>query len=78
MYVPNQGRDSQGHIDSYQFYVDDKMVASGEFSNIKHNPIEQRIQFDPIRGQTVRLKIMRVVDDVKRAGVGEFSVLTTD
>ncbi|MBF0575153.1 alpha-L-fucosidase [Dysgonomonas sp. GY617] len=78
VYVPNQGRDSQGHIDSYQFYVDDKMVASGEFSNIKHNPIEQRIQFDPIRGQTVRLKIMRVVDDVKRASIGEFSVLTTD
>ncbi|PXV66760.1 alpha-L-fucosidase [Dysgonomonas alginatilytica] len=78
VYVPNQGRDSQGHIDSYQFYIDDKMVASGEFSNIKHNPIEQRIQFDPIRGQTVRLKILRVVDDVKRIGIGEFSVLTTD
>lgn len=78
VYIPNQGRDAQGHIDRYQFYVDDKMVASGEFSNIKHNPIEQRIRFDPVRGQTVRLKITRVVDDAKRIGIGEFSVLTID
>ena len=43
VYTPNQGRDSQGHISNYQLSVDGKVVASGEFSNIKHNPIEQEI-----------------------------------
>lgn len=75
-YTPNQGRDAGGHIGNYEFYVDNKKVASGEFSNIKHNPIEQQISFTPTQGKTVKMVITHIVDNQKRAGVGEFSVTT--
>ena len=75
-YTPNQNRDAQGHISSYRFYVDGKLVSSGEFSNIKANPIEQVIRFTPVKGKEVKLESVRNVDDVKSTGIGEFSVLT--
>lgn len=75
-YTPNQNRDAQGHISSYRFYVDGKLVSSGEFSNIKANPIEQVIRFAPVKGKEVKLESVRNVDDVKSTGIGEFSVLT--
>ena len=78
VYTPNQGRDAQGHISNYQLLVDGKVVASGEFSNIKHNPIEQEIRFAPVKGQKLVFKATRVVDDVKRIGIAEFSVITED
>lgn len=77
-YTPNQGRDATGHIDRYAFYVDNKLVAEGEFSNIKNNPIKQEVLFDPIKGQEVKLKVTRVVDDLNYVGVGEFTVITED
>jgi alpha-L-fucosidase len=78
IYTPNQGRDSQGHISNYQLLVDGKVVASGEFSNIKHNPIEQEIRFAPVKGQKLVFKATRIVDNVKRVGIAEFSVITED
>lgn len=78
IYTPNQGRDSGGHVSSYQLLVDGKIVASGEFSNIKHNPIEQEIHFAPVKGQKIVFKAARVVDNVKHVGIAEFSVITED
>ena len=78
VYTPNQGRDSQGHISNYQLSVDGKVVASGEFSNIKHNPIEQEIRFAPVKGRKLVFKATRIVDNVKRVGIAEFSVITED
>ena len=78
VYTPNQGRDSQGHISNYQLSVDGKVVASGEFSNIKHNPIEQEIHFAPVKGKKLVFKATRIVDNVKRVGIAEFSVITED
>ena len=78
VYTPNQGRDSQGHISNFQLLVDGKVVASGEFSNIKHNPIEQEIRFAPVKGQKLVFKATRIVDNVKRVGIAEFSVITED
>lgn len=75
-YTPNQGRDSRGHISNYKFYVDGKLVSSGEFSNIKANPIEQVIHFSPVKGKSVKLESVRNVDDFKATGIGEFSVIT--
>ena len=76
IYVPNQSRDASGHISHYEFLVDGKKVAGGEFSNIKHNPIEQEIHFAPVKGQTVTLRCLRTAADVKAIGIGEFSVIT--
>lgn len=78
IYTPNQGRDANGHISDYQLSVDGKVVSSGEFSNIKHNPVEQEIRFAPIRGQKIIFKATRIVDNVKHVGIAEFSVITED
>lgn len=75
-YTPNQGRDATGHIANYQLFVDNRKVAEGEFSNIKANPIEQTIHFPAVKGNQIRLSITRIVDDLKQAGIGEFSVIT--
>lgn len=46
--MPRQDKQAEGIVDSYVFYVSDdgktwEKVASGEFSNIKSNPIEQPV-----------------------------------
>jgi len=78
IYTPNQGPGIQGHIVRYEFYVEDKLVASGEFSNIKENRIEQLITFTSIKGQKVRLKAISILEDEKQMSIGEFSLLTVD
>lgn len=75
-YVPNQNRDASGHISNYQLYVNNIKVAEGEFSNIKHNPIVQEIRFKPTKGKLIRLVATRITENGKRAGIGEFSVIT--
>lgn len=75
-YTPNQGRDAGGHISHYQLFIDNKKVAEGEFSNIKHNPIEQIIRFPAVKGKQVRLVATSTVDNAPQAGIGEFSVIT--
>lgn len=75
-YVPNQGRDAGGHISNYQLYINNKKVAEGEFSNIKHNPIEQEIRFAPIKGNQIRFVATGIVDKKEQAGIGEFSLIT--
>ena len=75
-YVPNQNRDASGHISNYQLYVNNIKVAEGEFSNIKHNPIAQEIRFKPTKGKLIRLVATRITENGKRAGIGEFSVIT--
>jgi alpha-L-fucosidase len=75
-YTPNQSRDAGGHIKTYQLFVDNKMVASGEFSNIKHNPIQQTIRFTPTKGKEIKFKAVSQVNDVKQASIAEFSLIT--
>ena len=76
LYTPDQNRWASGIISSYRFYVDGKQVASGEFSNIKANPIKQEIRFAPVKGKELKLVSVRNVDDVKQTGIAEFSVIT--
>ena len=78
VYTPNQGRDATGHISHYELLIDGKKVAGGEFSNIKHNPIEQVVRFAPVKGQTLTFKCLRTAADVKHIGIAEFSVITED
>ena len=46
--------------------------------NIKNNPIEQEIHFNPVKGQKLIFKATRIVDNAKRVGIAEFSVITED
>lgn len=75
-YVPNQGRDAGGHISHYQLFVNNKKVAEGEFSNIKHNPVEQEIRFPAVKGNQIRFVATQTTDNQPQAGIGEFSVIT--
>ena len=75
-YTPNQGRDAGGHISHYQFFINNKKVSEGEFSNIKHNPIEQIIHFPAVKGNQIRLVATSLADNTQQAGIGEFSVIT--
>lgn len=75
-YMPNQNRDAEGHIANYQLFVDGKLVSSGEFSNIKANPIEQTLHFKATKGQTIRFVATRIVDDKSQMGIGDFSIIT--
>ncbi|MDD6080960.1 MAG: chitobiase/beta-hexosaminidase C-terminal domain-containing protein, partial [bacterium] len=79
-YTPNQGRDASGHITHYQFFVDGKKMAEGEFSNIKANPIEQIVNCAPTKGRQVRLVATNFLTNErqKQAGIGEFSVITAE
>ena len=75
-YTPNQSRDASGHINTYQLFVDNRLVSSGEFSNIKHNPIQQTIRFAPTKGIEIKFKATSQVNGVKQASIAEFSLIT--
>lgn len=75
-YTPSQRRDATGHISNYRLLIDGKPVASGEFSNIKANPIEQEIRFPAVTGKRVSLIATRILDDKEQAGIAEFSLIT--
>ena len=79
-YTPNQSRDASGHITHYQFFIDGKKMAEGEFSNIKANPIEQIVNCAPTKGRQVRLVATNFLTNErqKQAGIGEFSVITAE
>lgn len=74
-YTPDQSRWGGGTITHYEFYVDGKQVAAGEFSNIKNNPIEQVIHFPSARGRHIRL-VATTINGGKSAGIAEFSLIT--
>ena len=76
-YTPDQRRWGGCVITHYEFYVEDQLVAAGEFSNIVHNPIEQQISFPPTNGQRIRF-VARTISGGQKAGIGEFTVLTEE
>lgn len=59
-YTPDANLWANGPISKYRIYVGNKRVAQGEFSNIKANPIEQRITFPAIKGNRIVLLSMRL------------------
>ena len=78
-YTPNQGRDATGHITHYQFFIDGKKMAAGEFSNIKANPIEQIVNCTPTKGRQIRLVALSYITGRHNLpGIAEFSVITEE
>lgn len=82
-YWPMQGRWPYGIITDYEFFVSRdnknwKQVASGEFSNIINNPIEQSVKFTPVRGRFIKLKGAKVAGEDNRTSFGEIGVLTSN
>ena len=66
-YLPRQDKRTAGIADKYIFYTSDdginwKEAASGEFSNIKSNPVEQLIPLpNPVSTRYFRFSILHVV-----------------
>lgn len=73
VYTPSQHRDASGHIQKYKLYVDDQLVAEGEFQNIKANPIPTEVKFTPHQGSVVRLQIDRILDDKDFFVIGDIA-----
>lgn len=74
-YIPDQRRDATGHIQEYELYIDNHLVAQGEFSNIKHNPIPMLIELPtPTVGRCIRLVVRKVVDNRAYVSIGSLIV----
>ncbi len=77
-YLPNQTRWGGGIISRYEIYSDNKKIASGEFSNIKANPIEQIVKFSsPIKSSKLKFVAIEIAAGTgKRGEIAEFSIIT--
>ncbi len=75
-YLSDQNRWSRGPIHSYAIKVDGKVVKSGEFSNIKNNPLEQVITFPATKGSKVTVVANATADGAPVASFAEFSIIT--
>jgi alpha-L-fucosidase len=78
-YLPDQS--NKGLISNYELCVGmvenivDKVIASGEFSNIRNNPVWQKIFFDPIYTRYIIFKPTRMInDDDHRIGIAEIRI----
>jgi alpha-L-fucosidase len=66
-YLPRQDQNTDGMVDKYAFSVstdghDWKQVVSGEFSNIKSNPVEQTVPLrQPTLARYFRFSVLHVV-----------------
>ncbi len=80
-YQPRQDWNFQGVVDRYQFEtsVDGKrwtiQVASGEFGNIRNNPMLQEVTFAPVEARFFRFTALHDVDDNGWIGAAEITVL---
>lgn len=79
-YLPGQGR-TTGIITSYEFAVslDNQqwnVVDTGEFANIKNNPLWQVKPFKLVKARYVRLRAVRNTQDDNAAGYAELDLTT--
>ena len=51
-----------------------QVVSSGEFSNIKNNPILQSVYFTPVTARYVLLKAVRMVENESPMGFAELGI----
>ena len=80
-YWPIQERYPFGIITNYEFMTSTngrnwKTVAKGEFSNIVNSRLEQKIDFEKIKGRYIKLKGLKVDGDDYRTSFPEIGVIT--
>lgn len=79
-YLPDQSEYNKGLISSYELSVGtnvntiDQVVAKGEFSNIKNNPIWQSVYFIPVTARYLLLKAVKMVHESEPIGLAEISI----
>ncbi len=77
-YLPPQD-DVKRIADRYSFYTSEnnkdwRKVAEGEFSNMRANPIEQRVNFEPVRARYWRFNALRTLGGGEEAAVAEINI----
>lgn len=80
-YLPDQSEYNKGLIAAYELSVGtepntiNRVIAQGEFSNIKNNPILQSVYFSPIKTRYLQLKAVKMVNEGEPMGIAEVGVL---
>lgn len=79
-YLPDQSEYNKGLISSYRLCVGtdkndvSRVVAEGEFSNIKHNPIMQSVYFTPVNARYISLEPVKMVNEGEAMGFAEIGI----
>ena len=79
-YLPDQSEYNKGLVSGYEISVGtdanaiNNVVAKGEFSNIKHNPILQSVYFTPVKARYVMLKAVKMVNEGEAMGFAEIGI----
>jgi alpha-L-fucosidase len=66
-YLPRQDKQVEGIVDQYNYYISSdgkewQKVASGEFANIKSNPIEQTVTLsEPVKARYFKFEAVHVI-----------------
>ncbi len=81
-YWPMQERWVSGVITHYEFFVSMDLQhwekeSEGEFGNIWNNLVEQKINFNPIKGRYIKLRAAKIHGGGFKASFGEIGVITT-
>lgn len=80
-YLPDQNVWNPGIISNYEFFIssngnDWKLVSSGEFSNIKNNPLWQTKSFTPVKARYIKLRALKNIEGNQEIGYAEIDVVT--
>lgn len=80
-YLPDQNWWASGIITNYSFFVsqngnDWKQIDTGEFANIKNNPLWQSKTFAPVKARYVKLQALRNTKDDNLVGYAEVDIIT--
>lgn len=80
-YLPDQSRYAAGIIFNYECYVSKdgrrwELASSGEFSNIRNNPIWQTKWFTPKRARFIKLSALSNTEGNQGAAYAEVDVIT--
>lgn len=80
-YLPDQHWWASGIIATYSFFTSQngkewKQVATGEFSNIRNNPVWQIKTFAPVKAQYIRLRALSNTQSSERVGYAEVDIIT--
>lgn len=79
-YLPDQSEYPAGMLSSYALYTATatgdtiRLLAEGEFSNIRNNPVLQYIRFEPVKARYLLLQARRIVGDDGKIGIADCGV----
>ncbi len=80
-YLPPQSGSLDGTVATYSFAVSENgkdwtEIATGEFSNIRNNPVQQTVNFTKVPARYIRFTSLREINDKPVMAIAEFGVLT--